>query len=134
MIEEGPFEPGPEALRSMFGQIDVLIHMKGSDATPINSGLAQEGGQHLGLAGRGGEDHAQGWLVTEAGAQCGADVAGGEPAKFGARLSQANFHGSPISFPRRFGQQFARDEQLDSKPGAMPAFRWTRLNGGDGVS
>jgi len=83
-IEDVTAEPEAEALRRSGGEAEVLIHVEGDDARPIDSLLLAECGEHLGLAGGSGEDDAHDGLAGEAGAYLLRDLLGGTCAHGGA--------------------------------------------------
>ena len=98
MIDELGFEPDGEALGRVLGQTDVLVHVEGRDAVPVDAGLVAESGEHLALAGGRGEDHAKMIFAAQALAQRFANVARCDPAKLGAGFRYMNVHDVLLPF------------------------------------
>ncbi len=65
MLEELAAQPAAEGLGRLLRQPDVLIHVEGGDARPVDPGLLPERREHVALAGRRGEDHAHIGLSRE---------------------------------------------------------------------
>ena len=79
-----------KALGSVLGKADVLVHMEGVDARPVDRLVGDERGQHLILRGGGGKDHIDVLALLEQGADPCGDLGGGEGAHGGAALLDLN--------------------------------------------
>ena len=76
MIEKRTTQPQPEALRRIGRQMEVLVHVKCRDPRPVDVFFFTKRGEHLALAGRGGEDHAHVRLRLQACTNFLCDVGG----------------------------------------------------------
>ena len=92
-VEERPPQPAPEALRRRLGETEILVHVEGRDAAPVDARLGRERVQQLPLARRRGEHHPHGRPRRQAAAQLGRDVRGRRPA-----------HGGPVRVDADLGR------------------------------
>ena len=77
VIEDRAAKPGAEALRRGLRQADVIVHVEGGDAGPVDVALFAKCSEHFRLAWRGGEDYADAGLLLKARAYLIRDGGGG---------------------------------------------------------
>src|SRR5580658_2527177 len=66
-VEDRALQPAPEALRRVGIQSKVFVHVECGDPRPVDVFLGGERCEHLGLARRGGKNHANAGLFLKAG-------------------------------------------------------------------
>jgi hypothetical protein len=95
VMDELVREPVCEALWRILSQPDVLVHVEGRDALPVDGGLTAKRGEHLALAWGRCQNQAKVVLAAQAFSQCVPYIASRQQAKLGAGLCYMNFHDVP---------------------------------------
>ena len=86
-VKQSPAEPHAKALRGVFRQTEVFVHMESGDPAPIDIRLAEQRFQHRRLAGCSRKDHPYAMLDSQSTAQFSSHVAGRLAAHISARVA-----------------------------------------------